>query len=526
MLRLLCKLFILPLLSLHARAQPPVIEYPTPQIYIVNKTVVHLSPLNTGGSVPAVIHNEVSTLAGSGIAGGDDGIGTAATFQNPSALTTDDDGNLYVTDSFKSTIRKITPDGRVTTIAGGGKQTFANGNGKKAFFSAPFGIARDPAGNLFVSDANNNQIRKITPSAEVTTFSGSFTIGNADGPGTTATFFHIVGLAIDAAGNLYLADSGNALVRKVAVDGSVTTFAGNGTKGNNDGPKANASFNVPASIAADIEGNLYISDFYNHTIRKVTAQGTVSTLAGSGTRGYSNGTGAAAGFNNPWGLAADYAGNVYVADYANNMIRKITQAGKVSTVAGTRTAGAADGPAALSGFNNPIAVAADRFENLYVADFLNNKIRKITLGGYTIDKPLPDGLVFDPKTGIISGRPKETWPATEYSITAYNAYGNSSFLLSIEVSESLVAAAKIPNVFSPNGDGSNDTWNIRGLVNDPECIVTVFNRSGTLIFRSVKGYLVPWDGQFKGQELPVGVYYYLLLFSDGQKTSGPLSILK
>src|SRR5215217_1373662 len=461
MTRLLC--FLL-LLSFHASAQPPAIKYPGPQIFIVNKNNVYLSPGNTGGNVPAVIHNEVSTFAGSGLPGGDDGIGTSATFQNPAGLTTDYDGNLYVADSQRSTIRKITPNGRVTTIAGGGTQSFANGNGRSAFFSAPFGIARDQGGNLFVSDANNNQIRKITPAADVTTFAGSRTTGKVDGPGATATFFHIAGLAIDDAGNLYIADSGNALVRKIAPDGQVTTYAGDGTNGRANGPKENSSFDVPAAIAVDIIGNIYLADHYNHMIRKISPAGIVSTLAGSGGQGFADGSPGSATFNNPWGLAADHAGNVYVADYNNHLIRKIAADGKVSTIAGTRAPGSADGPASSAGFNNPIGIATDRFENIYVADFLNHKIRKITPGGYTIDKPLPEGLVFDPRTGIITGKPREVWPATDYTITAYNAYGNSTSILSIEVSESLVSAAKIPSAFSPNQDGKNDTWVIGGLV--------------------------------------------------------------
>src|SRR5215217_1260028 len=407
MTRLLC--FLL-LLSFHASAQPPAIKYPGPQIFIVNKNNVYLSPGNTGGNVPAVIHNEVSTFAGSGLPGGDDGIGTSATFQNPAGLTTDYDGNLYVADSQRSTIRKITPNGRVTTIAGGG------------------------------------------------------TTGKVDGPGATATFFHIAGLAIDDAGNLYIADSGNALVRKIAPDGQVTTYAGDGTNGRANGPKENSSFDVPAAIAVDIIGNIYLADHYNHMIRKISPAGIVSTLAGSGGQGFADGSPGSATFNNPWGLAADHAGNVYVADYNNHLIRKIAADGKVSTIAGTRAPGSADGPASSAGFNNPIGIATDRFENIYVADFLNHKIRKITPGGYTIDKPLPEGLVFDPRTGIITGKPREVWPATDYTITAYNAYGNSTSILSIEVSESLVSAAKIPSAFSPNQDGKNDTWVIGGLV--------------------------------------------------------------
>lgn len=509
MLRLLLLICVFPFFAL---AQLPEIRYATQQIYILERTIVPLVPENAGGPVPAVVHHEVSTFAGSGVAGGLDGRGTSATFQNPSSITSDDDGNLYVTDAFRSTIRKINTQGDVTTIAGGGTATFANGNGKKAYFSSPFGIVRNKSGNFFVSDANNSQIRKISPSVDVTTFAGSLTTGRKDGLGAAATFFRMVGIAIDDFGNLYVADSGNSLVRKITSDGNVSTFAGNGTAGRKDGPRLNASFNGPVALAADHTGNIYVSDYYNNLIRKITPEGLVSTWAG--------------GFKNPWGLAADRAGNVYVADYNNHLIRKVTADGRVTIIAGNRTVGSVDGPSLSASFNNPIGLAIDKSENLYVADFLNNKIRKITLGGYTIDGPLPAGLTFDPKTGTVAGTPKEVWPETTYTITGYNIYGSSAARLTIEVSESILTAAKIPNAFSPNGDGLNDTWSIKGLQNDPQCEVLVFNRSGTIVFQSDIGYTRSWDGRYKGQDLPVGTYYYLLRLSDGRKKSGSLNIFK
>ena len=523
MFRLLLCICLFPFI---AAAQPPEIRYATPQIYILNRTIAPLVPDNQGGTVPAVIHNEVSTFAGSGVPGGQDGRGTSATFQNPASIATDDDGNLYVADSFKSVIRKITPEGEVTTIAGGGTGAFADGNGRKAFFSAPFGITRDKKGDLFVSDANNSRIRRINSSADVTTFAGSASTGKKDGLGTAATFYHIVGIAIDLSGNLYIADSGNSLVRKIASDGTVTTFAGNGKTGRIDGSRLNASFNVPVCVATDDAGNIYVSDHYNHLIRKITPDGMVSTLAGSGTAGFNDGKDSAASFKNPWGLAADRAGNVYVADYSNNLIRRVSANGRVTTIAGNRTFGSADGPLLSASFNNPMGIAVDKFENIYVADYFNHKIRKITLGGYTIDRALPSGLFFDPKTGVISGTPQEIWPATVYTITGYNVFGNSTAMVTIEVGVSVKASTKIPSAFSPNGDGINDTWVIKGLSNDPGCKVLVFNRSGTIVFESGTGYDVAWNGVYHDQMLPVGVYYYVLSFSDGQKSSGSVMVLK
>jgi gliding motility-associated-like protein len=522
MLRLSLCFCIFPLFVL---GQSPAIRYATPQIYILDRNIAPLVPENTGGLVQAVNHNEVITFAGSGAAGGKDGRGILATFQNPSAIETDDNGNLYVTDSYRSTIRKITPEGEVTTIAGGGSSSFANGNGKNAYFAAPWGVVRDKLGNLFVSDANNGQIRKITPEADVTTFAGSLNRGNTDGPGLTATFYHLAGIAIDRSENMYIADRGNYLIRKITREGIVSTFAGNGTKGESDGPALSSSFNMPIALAIDDAGNIYVSDYYGHVIRKIS-NGFVTTLAGNGIEGYANGNALQASFKNPWGLATDRAGNIYVTDYSNHLIRKIGPNGNVTTLAGSITAGSADGTLASATFNNPIGIAVDKFENIYIADFLNNKIRRITLGGYTIDKSLPEGLVFDPKTGIITGTPKQSWPSTTYTITGYNVFGSSTASLTIEVNESLAAAAKIPGAFSPNGDGVNDSWAIKGLQNDPQCKVLVFNRNGAMVFESNTGYTRPWDGRYQGRDLPVGVYFYLLNLSNGQKKSGAVMLLK
>ncbi|MES2536346.1 MAG: NHL repeat-containing protein [Pseudomonadota bacterium] len=269
----------------------------------------------------------VTTFAGAiESAGSADGIGAAARFEEPTGITTDASGNMYVADGSNHTIRKITPDGIVTTLAGtAGSNGNADGVGAAAQFYNPFGITIDASGNLYIGDADNHLIRQVTPAGVVTTVASGFTFP--------------FGVAVDGAGNLYVADNGNSVIRKVVIaTGVVTTFAGTvGVTGSTDGTGAAARFEFPVGITADGLGNLYVTDTNNHTIRKIViATGEVTTLAGTpGSRGSVDGTGAAALFDFPLGITADGAGNLFVADTSNNTIRKIVAAtGVVTTVAG------------------------------------------------------------------------------------------------------------------------------------------------------------------------------------------------
>ncbi len=308
----------------------------------------------------------VSTLAGSyGYYG--DGTGTNAQFYGPMGVAVDANGNVYVADTNNNCIRKVTPAGVVTTLAGcwwAGGGYLDDVNGTTAQFNGPSGVAVDASGNVYVSDAGNNCIRKVTPAGAVTTLAGSAINppGYAEGTGTAAKFWAPAGVAVDTSGNVYVADYGNARIRKVTATGVVTTLAGTGTNGYKDGPGAAAQFTYPSGVAVDASGSVYVADSSNNRIRKVWAGGVVTTLAGSDI-GYTDGTGTNAQFNFPRGVAVDASGNVYVSEVGNSDIRKVTAAGVVTTLA--------------QYFYDPCGVAVDTSGNVYVADTDNNLIRLI-----------------------------------------------------------------------------------------------------------------------------------------------------
>ena len=297
-----------------------------------------------------------------------------ASFSFPSGVGIDSSGNVFVADSHDNAIYKITPTGVVTTLAGT-VETWGNldGLGAAARFHEPVGIATDRAGNVYVADSLNSTVREITPAGVVTTLSDD--LGTLPG-----------GVAIDSVGNVYVAGIPDNTIRKITPTGVVTILAGTaGVSGHADGTGKAASFNLPASVAIDSMGNLVVADSGNNTIRKITPAGVVTTLAGTaGKKGAANGKGAAARFNYPRAVAIDSVSNVYVADSGNNTIRKITPAGVVTTLAGTAgMAGDADGTGLAARFYQPNGVAIDSTGNIYVADTCNHAIRKIT----------PDGVV-------------------------------------------------------------------------------------------------------------------------------------
>jgi len=333
----------------------------------------------------------VTTLAGTaGTTGTTDGSGAGALFNGPSGVATDGSGNVFVADTHNHTIRKVTAAGVVTTFAGtAGTSGSKDGTGITAQFNFPEGVAVavDASGNLlvYVADTQNNTIRKITSNGTVSTLAGSAgTSGGKDGTGAQASFSGPSSVAVDANGNVFVADTFNNTIRMVTSAGVVTTLAGTaGSSGSTDATGSAARFNAPSGVAVDKNGNVYIADKGNQTIRMITPAGVVSTPAGSaGSASGANGTGSQARFSSPAAVAVDGNLNVYVADSANDTIRKITSAGVVTTIAGVApgggatSSGSADGTGFTARFNGPLGVAVDSSGNVFVADTGNSTIRQ------------------------------------------------------------------------------------------------------------------------------------------------------
>ena len=330
-------------------------------------------PKPTGSTSPSKVWM-VSTLAG----------GTSAEFNWPYGVAVDSSGNVYVGDTSNHRIRKITlgeSGVSVSTFAGGSTSGSADGRGTSARFNSPHGLAVDSSGNVYVADTRNHRIRKIsTNNGQVDTLAGG---------GTPAEFSFPKDVAVDASGNVYVADENNNRIRKITPERAVSTLAGDGTGGSRDGAGTSAQFSLPNGVAVDASGNVYVADWQNHRIRKITpaegrGESTVSTLAGDGTGGFRDGAGTDAQFKYPNDVAVDAEGNVYVADQFNHRIRKITPEGVVSTLAGSGTTdkgipggGFKDGVGRSARFYSPTGVAVDAEGNLYVADRTNNRIRKI-----------------------------------------------------------------------------------------------------------------------------------------------------
>lgn len=331
-------------------------------------------------AVGVVLHlpSGVTTLAGSASLGFVDGTGGGAALENPADVATGPDNHLYVADRANHAIRRISPGGVVATLAGNGTLGSADGTGAGARFNAPEGIAVDSAGNVYVADTQNNLIRKITSGGLVSTLAGSGAAAFADGTGNLASFSGPSGLAIDSAtGMLYVADAGNRRIRKVTAGGVVTTFAGSGASGALNATGTAATFREPRGLALLPGGDLVVADRLSHLVRRITPGAVVTTLAGDGTAGSGDATGLAASFNLPTGLAiVPASGAVVVTDQGSHRVRQIDTGAVVTTVAGS-SAGFTD-TATFSNvkFNLPAGLAV-LAGDLYVADLNNHRIRRV-----------------------------------------------------------------------------------------------------------------------------------------------------
>lgn len=341
-------------------------------------------------------NGEISTVAGNGSQYGDDiadgGPATSAKLLTVSDVAVDTAGNLYIAESFDRRVRKVAPNGVITTVAGKGGAGGNSGDGGSAAnaeLREPYGLAVDRTGNLYIADRGNHNIRKVAANGVITTVAGNGASGYSGdgGPATNAQLSQPLDLAVDTAGIIFIADSGNNCIRRIAADGEITTVIGTGTKGysGDDGPAASAELSQPYGIAVNTAGDLFVADTSNHRIRRVTGNGIITTIAGSGTSRYSGDGDQArnAQLSQPQGVVVDNAGTLYIADPANHCVRRVTAAGIITTVAGDGVAGfqGDGGPATGARLFNPRNVALDSGGNLYISDFGNHRIRKVATNG-------------------------------------------------------------------------------------------------------------------------------------------------
>jgi uncharacterized protein (TIGR03437 family) len=330
----------------------------------------------------------INTVAGGGALGTAAGGGAAAAqIGLPPAVALDAQGNLFIADQFANRVWKVSPNGSIGTAAGTGAASYSGDGGPaaSAAIGAPDGVAVDSQGNLFVSDAGNSRIRKVSPNGIITTVAGNGTLGFSgdSGPATSAELFAPGSLAVDSQGTLYVSDSGNYRVRMVSPGGVITTVAGNGKLGysGDGGPATSAQLGVPGALAVDGQGNLFIADTDNQRIRKVSTSGIITTVAGNGTPGFSGDGGPAisALLFNPEGVAVDEQGNLYIADTGNVRIRKVSPAGIVTTLAGTgkQQYSGDGGPAVTAQLTGPQGMAVDGQGNLYVSDNIAWAVRRL-----------------------------------------------------------------------------------------------------------------------------------------------------
>lgn len=382
----------------------PIISYGPSRSMAVNQEF-DWSPSNNGGTVEFGVTVE-QTFTG---------------FYNPLGSGSAPDGTLYIANTGYHSIMKRTSGGVQTVFAGGNSTSYGyvNGTGTAARFRHPSFLAVDASGNIFVADQQNHRIRKITPSGVVTTFAGSGSIGSANGTGTAASFNYPMGLAFDASGNLYVADAYNHRIRKITPAGVVSTYAGSGASGLLDGTLSAARFSYPIGLSFDGNGDLYVADRSNFAIRKISGD-AVTTVAGNGTAGSVDGTGAAARFQAN-GLVVD-KGNLYFVDQTYNGLKHISPSGQVVTIS------------ASGQFTGPFSISRGPDGKYHIAENTQNRIKKVAIvAAYSISPALPPGLLFDRYTGKISGKLSSVRASQSYTVTARNNMGSSTSTVTFSV---------------------------------------------------------------------------------------------
>ena len=357
----------------------------TGNIYIAGRTNDRIRKVDTAGII--------TTVAGNGTGGysGDGGVATSAQLNSPYDVFVDGVGNIYIADGINNRIRKVDTAGIINTVAGNGANGYSGDGGAatSAALGSPSGVFVDGVGNIYIADGINNRIRKVDTAGIITTVAGNggFGYSGDGGAATNAQLNTAARVSVDNSGVIYIADRNNRRLRKVDGAGTISTIVGNGTAGysGDGGAATSAQLSTPYGVAVDAAGNVYLADRSNHIVRKVDSSGAISTVAGSGGFGYSGDGGAAtnAEMRYPHGVAVDGAGNIYIADVTNHSIRKVDSAGNISTVAGTGTDGySGDGGAATSAeLASPTGVSVDGSGNLYIAYSNNHRVRKVDIAG-------------------------------------------------------------------------------------------------------------------------------------------------
>ncbi len=467
----------------------------------------------------------IVTIAGNHASGytGDGGYATAAELWYPNGTAVDAAGNVYIADANNNVIRKVNTSGIISTFAGTGTIGFS-GDGGQATASQlyyPLGMAFDAAGNMYITDDGNMRIRKVNTSGIISTVAGNGTTSYSGdgGPATAASFNHIEGIAIDVSNNIYVTDGNNNRIRKVDVSGTITTVAGNGTVGfSGDGGSATvAQLHFPTGIALDATGNLFIADSYNNCIRKINTSGIINTVAGDTTASFSGdgGPATAAGLWHPNAVALDATGNIYIADYQNGFIRKVNTSGIISTFAGSSFGYSGDGgPATLAQLEYPKGVSVDAIGNVYIADNWNHVIREV---GSCIPS-IPTICMIEVDTFSVNNI--IYWNKTQYpSADTFYIYRDTS-------NYNYAPIGKVPkdslsrfidtvrSLYAANGDPNVTSWRYKIAYHD-SCsnLMSPMSPWHQTIYQYNIGGLFIWNHyQIEGQTTPVpGLLNYLLM---------------
>ncbi len=366
---------------------------PSKRVY---KIVLLMWMLLSTGAIAAPI----STIAGTGTAGfaGDGAAATVAQLNNPTDVFVDSAGNVYIADEFNDRIRKIDPSGVISTVAGNGTRGYSGDGGAatSAALNLPFGVFVDGAGNIYIAERFGHRIRKVDTAGIISTIAGTGAAGVSGdgGPATSAQLSEPRAVAVDATGNIYIVDYGNDRIRRIDTSGTINTIVGTGVEGfsGDGGPAISAQLYDPQHIFLDGLGNFYIAESTNNRIRKVDTAGIITTVVGTGVRGFSGDGGLAtnAQLGAPHGVAVDSKGNLYIGDLLNNRIRKVDTSGIISTVVGTGVAGFSGdgGPATSAQIDTAPRIALDGDDNLYIVDQVNHRIRKVDMPRLRLGDPI------------------------------------------------------------------------------------------------------------------------------------------